>query len=724
MNRAARRHESHAQSLFPFLAVLLCAVGSLIVILVLAVYYAQTSARQQVVEAQLELQVVSDEVEFVSSEVEARRVRQQEALQTMRSSLAHYEDHISRLEAELNQLKQTLNSMEQTDPQQTLEEKKARIKALELELVESQKTLEQKVEELRKKPPAFAILPYGGSQGTTRRPIYLECTKEGVWVQPEGKLISLDDLRPPHGPGNPLDAILRLMGSEFEKAQLATSSLSTPYPLLLVRPDGIRTYALARNAMGGWDDQFGYELISAEMELAFPESLPGLASKMEQTLAVAKERQAALAAAMPPRSNRAVVEEEDFELEGMTPNNEWASQQSSARIANNAKNWKVVQEFQDVADQGEPVNGLWGDEANSSGQDPEGSSGNAASDSLGSGRRGQELGAYASNPNSQGPFNRSASHSESIRYQGANGNGGPYNGGSNGGTSFANGGGSNMPNGNSINGNNTNGTGSNGAGSNSTGANNNGAAGSANGNATNATGAGGGNGGASGGTAGPNLGMMSSNQGSGSGGSGSQSFWPQADPNSPIPAEATQDPIAMLNNQPSSPPGQSETQANANPATSPRSASGASVRRSTKPKEGTANESTRGYASGDKPISVSLGQGWAESRAAGKTTPVTRDIAVIIRADQWQIMDEGNLRSVEKSIALEAGPQAAGSELATAIRERVASWGIAVARGYWRPRLIIYPTPGAELSLQRFQRLMEGSGVEIQISTPAAGPRR
>ncbi len=58
---------------------------------------------------------------------------------------------------------------------------------------------------------------------------------------------------------------------------------------------------MARAAMAGWDDEFGYELIDGETDLVFPPSDPSLKRLLQGTIQTARERQAILAAAMPSR---------------------------------------------------------------------------------------------------------------------------------------------------------------------------------------------------------------------------------------------------------------------------------------------------------------------------------------------------------------------------------------------------------------------------------------
>ena len=63
-----------------------------------------------------------------------------------------------------------------------------------------------------------------------------------------------------------------------------------PYPLLLVRPNGIIAYYLVRDAMTSWDAEFGYELVGQDWQLDFPMQPDAQLREME-THAVADARQ-------------------------------------------------------------------------------------------------------------------------------------------------------------------------------------------------------------------------------------------------------------------------------------------------------------------------------------------------------------------------------------------------------------------------------------------------
>ena len=298
-----RRGESSGPTLFPFLAVFLCTIGALVLILVLTVANSHASAKRDVESEMNEIAETTDLMEIVSAELDAQRDELKARVERRRRDLADIEDHISRLNQTLEQLLSKIERI-QSQSTQTEEErsdKTEQIARLKTEIDEKKRELVDEIQKQKKRKPAFAIIPYVGSNGTTRRPVYLECTKEGVLVQPEGLLISLSDLRPPFGPGNPLDAALRVLRLVYQQKDATFGVTSPPYPLLIVRPDGIQTYALAREAMSGWDDQFGYELVEKEMELKFPPSPAGLKEQLTSTVDLAKRRQQALIAAMPRR---------------------------------------------------------------------------------------------------------------------------------------------------------------------------------------------------------------------------------------------------------------------------------------------------------------------------------------------------------------------------------------------------------------------------------------
>ncbi len=303
MKGRRRTSDNTTPSLFPFLAVLLCTMGSLVLILMLIVSAAQQSSSSAIEQARLEQEELAAQLELAGRSYRRQLEQRRLELERKRLELEHLEQHIAELSDELQGIESAMRAVTDPHPERS-EELQRTISELERQLAEADQQLKQQVPKPNGDKPIYAIIPYQGRNGTHRRPIYLECTEDGVTIQPEGIRLTLEDLQPPYGPGNPLDAALRLIRSEFRPSRGALTE--TAYPLLIVRPSGIRTYALARAAMSGWDDQFGYELVAAELDLAFPPSKPGLAEKLVQTIAVARQRQMALAMAMPGKYRRGV----------------------------------------------------------------------------------------------------------------------------------------------------------------------------------------------------------------------------------------------------------------------------------------------------------------------------------------------------------------------------------------------------------------------------------
>ncbi len=313
MTRRRFRKVPVSPSLFPFLAVLVCTMGALIVLLVLVVQqarvYATSVAEGNVVdEAELaaqdlereEQQLAYDEYEWQREIFDQQRADLASKLSERRLELSHLEDHIRRLEDEWKRMQRQAEELQNLGSQKAAnsEAALAELDKLRAAIDQAKQRLEAARNEAATKPKTFAIIPYDGVNGTKRRPIYIECTEEGITIQPEGIVLRRGDLEGPLGPGNPLDAALRATREHW--ARLGdTATNGEPYPLLIVRPNGTLAYNYAREALKAWDDEFGYELVDAEMQLEYPASDQELHNVLQRTVQRARERQAILVAAMP-----------------------------------------------------------------------------------------------------------------------------------------------------------------------------------------------------------------------------------------------------------------------------------------------------------------------------------------------------------------------------------------------------------------------------------------
>ena len=119
-------------------------------------------------------------------------------------------------------------------------------------------------------------------------------------LQPEGIELTETDFEGPLALAIPLAAVLRA-----EREYLLSNHgfdpqhNGEPYPLLLVRPDGIAAYYAARAAMTSWGTDFGYELINADWKLAYQPPDAHLAKVVQDVLLSSRARQQRLIAAAP-----------------------------------------------------------------------------------------------------------------------------------------------------------------------------------------------------------------------------------------------------------------------------------------------------------------------------------------------------------------------------------------------------------------------------------------
>ena len=694
MSGTKRRSESTAIAIFPFLAVLLCTVGALVLILVVTVSNSRSSAKRNTEAAMEELKDASNLMQVVSEELEAQRESLKAKVEHRRRDLTDIEDHIARLTKTFEQLTTKIDLIQseasQSDTSRT--EKSTEISALRKEIDQKKRDLIEEIEKQKNRKPAFAVIPYVGPNGTSRRPVYLECTEKGVIIQPEGLMISLNDLKPPFGPGNPLDAALRVLRHAYQQTDSTFGITQPPYPLLIVRPDGIQTYALAREAMSGWDDQFGYELVDSDMDLTFPSSPAGLKEQLTSTVEMAKRRQQALMASMPRRmvpqdsddgwdviddSNAShQTNEEGSSTSGGNSTTERKAGSGFSNGNEKQQNWQIVQGMANSQVTGAiQKNGMESTQFT----DP---SVNSAFTTDQSQRIPNSLAVGGADLSGQYRIAQGASVSpwtvqslpnspQSTGVPSQEGNDAQF--GSNVGQSTAqammNPTGTNIDGSSSSSGNGTESANSGGSGTGTPIASN----GS---NGSNSQPA-------------PGANAFSSGSATGGGTSGMQSAGGPAQPTSPDGSTA---PNLSVNLDKTIP---SQTKA-----------------KHVRPE-------------GDlKPISVSAGHGWAASRAEGKATPVSRPINMVALKDRWLLRSDVDQNAFDLSVTMEAGPQQAGNQLAVALRKRVDSWGLSLPGGYWSPTLTIEAANDAQQSVARLEKLLEGSGVEIKVVTLKLPNRR
>lgn len=307
--RPARRQASAPVALFPFLAVLMCALGALALLLVVvnrqsrlqavAAARAKASAAAAAV-SEDDVKAERDLVQWRIEQLQASRQKTEAQLSEARVKLGHLEDHERRLREQIAGLQSALAGMDgQPAGDAGRKRAEAELSRLRAEMAEAQQRLAAARQAAQARQPLYAVVPYEGPNPTRRRPIYIECRADAVVLQPEQVLLTAEDFDGPLGPGNPLDAALRAVREDLLRRGAAGEEVGEPYPLLLVRPDGIEAYYAARAALKSWGSDFGYELIGQDWKLQFPKPEPRLAEAVEQVVETARARQQQLIAAAP-----------------------------------------------------------------------------------------------------------------------------------------------------------------------------------------------------------------------------------------------------------------------------------------------------------------------------------------------------------------------------------------------------------------------------------------
>ena len=296
-------------SLFPFLAVLLCTMGALLVLLVLFSRSAQQADDAAAVEAARrqaeELELARDELGWRLDQLRGVRDRTAEELAKARMQLAGIEDDARALVDELDTLERMAAALESPEADAGDDA----VDALEARLAAARAALDEARERAADKPPAYAVVPYEGPAGTHRRPLYIECCIDGVFLQPEGIRLGPGDFEGPPGPGNPLASALRA-AREHIASQPGESGdpAAQPYPLLLVRPSGVMAYYAARESLQSWGSDFGYQFVDEDWVLTFPPADPALAEAEMRAIEEARRRLEWLAQARPRQRSKPAVQ--------------------------------------------------------------------------------------------------------------------------------------------------------------------------------------------------------------------------------------------------------------------------------------------------------------------------------------------------------------------------------------------------------------------------------
>lgn len=296
-----QRRQRLQVSTFPFLAVLLCAMGSLILLLLVidrrakivarvkalralelaqsqataederaaAAHRAEWERRRRLLHEQLEqedLRICSElqrtesraAAAAAKAEAEFRSRRQSlEQLQGEQSSLAQLEDELSARRSEAVKTAQQADASKADLARLTLE-----VKRMERALSEV-KALRQRQQQM------YSLVPYRGQRGDNRRPLYIECTGKNLIFHPDHLALPEWALTPSGIRG---EIERRVAQQRAQTKLLEGKPQENAYLLMLMRPDGITTYYRTLAALKGLPIDFGYEFIDQDWILDFSEN--------------------------------------------------------------------------------------------------------------------------------------------------------------------------------------------------------------------------------------------------------------------------------------------------------------------------------------------------------------------------------------------------------------------------------------------------------------------
>lgn len=312
MSRARHQESLNAVQLFPFVAVLLCTMGSLLVLLVAVSRTSRVQAEQRVAETRaraVEAPPVDEKmrVRLQRARQHLALLKKQEALakehlQGDQRQLSHLEDHMRRLQTELESLRTAaaeMNSLEKThfDDREQGQRELERLR----ELINDRT---QAIAELKKEKSArraYAVIPFKTPGGTLRPPVYFECKRDLIILQPEEIRFTLHDFRGPLGAGTPVTAAFRAAREHLIRQAGVTNPTeeAEPYALVIIRPEGRNLSEFLLENLDKAGIAFGYEVIESDAEIQYPPADPQLLAAELQAVETARGRIATLAVAAP-----------------------------------------------------------------------------------------------------------------------------------------------------------------------------------------------------------------------------------------------------------------------------------------------------------------------------------------------------------------------------------------------------------------------------------------
>jgi hypothetical protein len=120
-------------------------------------------------------------------------------------------------------------------------------------------------------------------------------------------------------------------------------------------------------------------------------------------------------------------------------------------------------------------------------------------------------------------------------------------------------------------------------------------------------------------------------------------------------------------------------------------------------------------ASASIAIAQARGKNWASLATQDRPIPLTRPIQVECALNEFRLLDDRG-RAVRARVPVDGDTAAAVDPLVKAIHGRVAEWGLAGDRMYWKPMLVLSATPDGRSRRDDLERLLADSGLDTRHS--------
>lgn len=292
MSRARRRNNTITASLFPFLAVLLCTMGVLVVLLVVMAsvqldqaerkYFSKhTPSAPAVDDAEQEalsqalamLDKADEELARGREELMARLRRGEQQLGSMEQDIRRRQEQLVLLRRQVDELK-SLDKGASDD----LAQAKERLEKQQALLADTKAEIEKLRTEAAKGSKSYALVPYEGPNGVHRQPVYIECRRDKVIFQPEGIELTPADFNEALLSGGPLPSAVRAAQRYYIDQGL--SGEKEAYPLVIGRPDASGSFARVLAVLTETNMEFGYEVVDADWKLDYSAADPALANEI------------------------------------------------------------------------------------------------------------------------------------------------------------------------------------------------------------------------------------------------------------------------------------------------------------------------------------------------------------------------------------------------------------------------------------------------------------